>query len=80
MLLSPTYDPSAGAEEQGRRVAETLSEITRTVNSLIERQSAYDGRLIGVETSQRSLAGGASEAVTSLINQARVEFQAQGSS
>eukprot|EP00969_Alexandrium_andersonii_P038915 1706362-Alexandrium_andersonii.AAC.1 len=34
----------------------TLSDITRTVNTLIERQSALAGRLVGVETSQRSLA------------------------
>eukprot|EP00969_Alexandrium_andersonii_P091704 4047618-Alexandrium_andersonii.AAC.1 len=43
--LSPTYDPQAGAEEQGRRVAGFLAEVTRTVNALLERQSAFAGRL-----------------------------------
>eukprot|EP00969_Alexandrium_andersonii_P190575 8418970-Alexandrium_andersonii.AAC.1 len=78
LLLSPTYDPQAGTEEQGRGVAGFLAEVARTVNTPLERQSAFAGRLVGIETSQRALAEGASSAVTGLINQARAEFQAQG--
>eukprot|EP00969_Alexandrium_andersonii_P038218 1674794-Alexandrium_andersonii.AAC.1 len=50
------------------------------VNTLLERQSVFAGRLVGTETPQRSLAEGANSAVTSLITQAPAEFQAQGSS
>eukprot|EP00969_Alexandrium_andersonii_P162538 7184751-Alexandrium_andersonii.AAC.1 len=66
--LSQTYEPQSGQKEQGRRVAGFLSDVTRTVNTLL------------VETSQRSLAEGAQTAVDSLIAQAGVEFQAQGNS
>eukprot|EP00969_Alexandrium_andersonii_P246961 10914405-Alexandrium_andersonii.AAC.1 len=51
VLLSPTYDPQSGPEEQGRRVAGFLADV-----------SAFDGRFVGVETSQRSLAEGAQAA------------------
>eukprot|EP00969_Alexandrium_andersonii_P320687 14169497-Alexandrium_andersonii.AAC.1 len=47
LLLSPTYDPPAGTEEQGRRMAGFLAEVTRTANTLLERQSAFAGRLVG---------------------------------
>eukprot|EP00969_Alexandrium_andersonii_P110112 4858211-Alexandrium_andersonii.AAC.1 len=59
MLLSLTYDPQSGPEEQSRRAAGFLADITRAVNTLLERQSAFAGRLVGVDTSQRSLAEGA---------------------
>eukprot|EP00969_Alexandrium_andersonii_P349497 15431165-Alexandrium_andersonii.AAC.1 len=57
-----------------------LADVARAVNILLERQSAFAGRLVGIETSQRTLAESANSAVTGLINQARAEFQAQGSS
>eukprot|EP00969_Alexandrium_andersonii_P171605 7585407-Alexandrium_andersonii.AAC.1 len=60
--LSPTYDPQSAPEEQGRRVAEFLAVVTRTVNTLLERQALFSGRLVGVKTSQRTLAEGAQEA------------------
>eukprot|EP00969_Alexandrium_andersonii_P041604 1823552-Alexandrium_andersonii.AAC.1 len=41
------------------------------------RQSTFTGRLVGVESAQRTLAEDASAAVTSLIIQAQLEFQAQ---
>eukprot|EP00969_Alexandrium_andersonii_P200551 8859828-Alexandrium_andersonii.AAC.1 len=80
LLLSPTYDPQSSQEEQGRQVAGFLAEVTRTINALTERQSAFVGRLVGLEAAQRTLTESATSAVTSLIAQARAEFQAQGGS
>eukprot|EP00969_Alexandrium_andersonii_P187801 8297938-Alexandrium_andersonii.AAC.1 len=48
LLLSPTYDPQSNPEEQGRRVAGFLADVTRAVNTLLERQSAFAGRLVGL--------------------------------
>eukprot|EP00969_Alexandrium_andersonii_P117825 5211794-Alexandrium_andersonii.AAC.1 len=71
LLLRPTYDLQSGPEEQGRRVAGFLADVARAVNTLLERQSVFAGRLVGVEASQRTLAEGADSAVTGLITQAR---------
>eukprot|EP00969_Alexandrium_andersonii_P321712 14214661-Alexandrium_andersonii.AAC.1 len=61
-------------------MATFLADVARTVNTLQERQAVFAGRLVGVEAFQRTLAEGANPAVASLIDQARAEFQAQGSS
>eukprot|EP00969_Alexandrium_andersonii_P248395 10975546-Alexandrium_andersonii.AAC.1 len=57
-----------------------LADVARAVNTLLERQSAFAGRLVGIEASQRTVAESANWAVTSLITQVRAEFQAQGGS
>eukprot|EP00969_Alexandrium_andersonii_P209137 9235984-Alexandrium_andersonii.AAC.1 len=40
-----------------------LADVARAVTTLLERQSAFAGRLVGVEASQRTLTEGANSAV-----------------
>eukprot|EP00969_Alexandrium_andersonii_P352175 15437088-Alexandrium_andersonii.AAC.1 len=61
-------------------MADFLADVARAVNILLGCQSAFAGRLVGIETTQRALVESANSAVTSLIARARAEFQAQGSS
>eukprot|EP00969_Alexandrium_andersonii_P145506 6435514-Alexandrium_andersonii.AAC.1 len=80
LLSSPTRDLQIDSEEQDRNVAGYLAEVARAVNTLNERQSAFAGRLVGVEASLRTLVEGVNSAVAGLISQAPAEFQAQGGS
>ena len=80
--FSPEFDPQVelGTGALGERLTRFNGEVSRAISELGDAVDTVHGRIVGVETSQRSLVEGASTAIEALLHQARTEVGAQSES